>query len=133
MKIKNQIISSKSGFSLIEVLVAVSLLTVVSMALLAVLDSTNKGQKRAMNRDNLLNLTNQIRSTFTDTALCRQAFIFNIGNTTAFPAAPTINTNYALNRITAFGRDLVLTNASIPTTTGVSTPPTSAATGLRLR
>ncbi len=86
-----------------------------------------------MNRDNLLNLTNQIRSTFTDTTLCRQAFVFNIGNSTNFPAAPTVNRSYALNRVTAFGRNLVLTNAAIPTTTDVSTPATSAATGLRLQ
>lgn len=133
MKKNRKIHLSISGFSIIEVLVAIGLLSVVSLALLAVLDSTNKGQKRAMNRDNILNLTNQIRSTFVDANLCRQAFVFNIGNSVNFPAPPAPATNYALNRVTAFGRDLVLTNAPVPGTMDVRTPPTSAATGLRLQ
>lgn len=132
MKTKNTTKKSHLGFSIIEVLVAIGLMSVVSLALLAVLDSSNKGQKRAMNRDNLLNLTNQIRSTFTDSALCRQAFVFNVGNSTNFPTPPAANTKYALRRVTAFGRDLLLTNATVPGTTDISTPPTSSATGLRL-
>ena len=126
-------LKKQNGFSLIEVIVAVGLLSIVSLALMAVLDSTNKNQKRALNRDHLLNVGNQIRSTLTDTALCRQAFVFNIGNSISFPAAPTVNTNYALNRVTALGRDFFLTNAPIPGALDVSTPPTSAVSGIRLR
>ena len=114
-------------------MVAIGIMSVMTLALLSILDNMNKGQKRATGKDAALNLSNEIRSILVDSPTCRVAFVFNGNNAVTFPAAPANGTDFALNQITAFGRAVVTSNALIPGTVDLFTPPTSNATGLRLR